>query len=200
MTLSGSNTYSYGTTLSAGQLNINNAHALGNGSLTINGGTIANTSTGAITISTATAESWNADFAFTGTNSLNLGFGNVTLYNNRTVTANSGTLSVGGVIADGGHNYSLTESGGSGVLVLSGASTYGGGTTLSAGQLNINNPSALGTGTFTISGGTIGNTYGSADHAFRQQRADLERQLHLRRPQRPQSRHGAVNHEQQPAP
>ncbi len=162
LTLAGSNTYSYGTTLYAGQLNINNAHALGNGGLTINGGTIANTSAGAITISTATAESWNADFAFTGTNSLNLGFGNVTLYNNRTVTASSGTLVVGGVIADGGHNYSLTESGGSGVLVLSGADTYGGGTTLSAGQLNINNPSALGTGTFTISGGTIGNAYGSA--------------------------------------
>jgi autotransporter-associated beta strand protein len=52
-----------------------------------------------------------------------------------------------------------------GKIILSGANTYNGGTALSAGQLNINNgtagtitSSAIGTGTFTISGGSIDNT------------------------------------------
>ena len=96
----------------------------------------------------------------------------------RTVTVASNNLTVGGTIS--GSGYSLTKVG-TGTLTLGGANTYSGGTTLSAGQLNLNNASALGTGALTISGGTIGNTSGSADHAFHQQRAELERQLHLRR-------------------
>ena len=56
----------------------------------------------------------------------------------------------------------LTKSG-SGSVTLSTANSYTGATTLNAGTLNINNAQALGTGTFTISGGTtIDNTSGSA--------------------------------------
>ena len=73
LVLSGSNTYSGGTTLSAGRLNINNASALGAGTFTISGGTIGNTSGAAITLSTNNAENWNSDFTFAGTNDLNLG-------------------------------------------------------------------------------------------------------------------------------
>ena len=156
LTLSGSNTYNYGTTLSAGQLNINNAHALGNGSFTIDGGTIANTTTGAIVLSTDTAESWNADFVFGGTNSLDLGYGNVNLYSNRTVTVNSGTLCVGGVIADSGHNYSLTQNGG-GVLLLYGANTYGGGTTINGGTLQAGSSTATGLSTNSLTVNAAGH-------------------------------------------
>ena len=113
----------------------------------------------------------------------------------RTVTVASNTLTVGGAIS--GSGYSLTKAG-TGTLTLAGSNTYSGGTTLSAGQLNINNAAALGTGTFTISGGTIGNTSGSGDHALHQQRPELERRLHLRRHQRPQPRHRRRDHEQQP--
>ena len=49
---------------------------------------------------------------------------------------------------------------GAGTLTLSGANTYDGGTTLSAGTLNIHNASAIGTGTFTITGGTFSNSSG----------------------------------------
>ncbi|NBV35303.1 MAG: hypothetical protein EBR81_16315, partial [Proteobacteria bacterium] len=51
---------------------------------------------------------------------------------------------------------------GSGTLVLGGSNTYTGGTKLSAGRLNVNNAGALGTGLFTISGGSLDNTSGSA--------------------------------------
>ena len=75
LTLVGANTYSGGTTLSAGQLNLNNASALGAGTFTISGGTIGNTSGAAITLSTNNAQNWNGDFTFAGANDLNLGSG-----------------------------------------------------------------------------------------------------------------------------
>ncbi len=159
LTLAASNTYSGGTTLSAGQLNINNAAALGTGALTISGGTIGNTSGAAITLSTGNAENWNGNFTFAGTNDLNLGTGAVTMSSSRTVTVASNNLTVGGVIS--GSGYSLTKAG-AGTLTLGGSNTYSGGTTLSAGLLDIDNAHALGSGRFTISGGSLGNTSGAA--------------------------------------
>ena len=55
---------------------------------------------------------------------------------------------------------SLTKSG-TGTLTIGTANSYAGGTRLNEGTLNINNSSALGTGTFTIAGGTIDNTSGA---------------------------------------
>lgn len=49
---------------------------------------------------------------------------------------------------------------GTGALTVSTANTFSGGVTLNAGQLNINSDSALGSGTFTIAGGTINVTSG----------------------------------------
>jgi fibronectin-binding autotransporter adhesin len=159
LTLSGTNTYTGGTTLSAGTLNINNNSALGTGTLTIAGGTIDNTDTpNAHTLTNAQA--WNGNFAFTGTNNLTFSTGAVTLGSNLTITANANDLTIGGIIGNGAGN-AITKAG-NGTLTLSGANTYTGGTTLNAGTLNINNASALGTGTFTINGGTIGNTSGGA--------------------------------------
>jgi autotransporter-associated beta strand protein len=76
---------------------------------------------------------------------------------------NGGGANFSGTITDGGSTgvVALTKSGG-GTQILSGANTYSGGTTLSGGTLALNNASAIGTGTFTISSGTIDNTSGSA--------------------------------------
>src|SRR5207237_1040251 len=55
--------------------------------------------------------------------------------------------------------YDLTSSNTGVKLTLAGANTYSGETTLASGTtLRINNATALGTGTFTINGGTIDNT------------------------------------------
>lgn len=61
-------------------------------------------------------------------------------------------LNLSAVIWGGGFTRSLWK-GGAGILGLSGASTYNGGTTINAGVIAISNGSALGTGLVTIANG-----------------------------------------------
>jgi len=137
MTLSGTNTFDAGLSLSAGTININNASALGTGTFTIaNGTTINNTSGGAISLSTDNAMTWNGDFTFTGSNDLNLGIGTVTMGSSlRTVTTTAGTLTVGGTITGTG---GLTKSG-TGTMTLGGIAAYNwtGPTTINGGIFNL---------------------------------------------------------------
>jgi fibronectin-binding autotransporter adhesin len=70
------------------------------------------------------------------------------------IAANSGTLTVSGVISG---STGLSKSG-SGTLLLSGSNTYSGGTTLSAGLLQLGSADAIQSGNatvMTISGGTL---------------------------------------------
>ncbi len=83
----------------------------------------------------------------------------------RNIMVNSGGMILdipGNLILTGG----ITGSGvvskiSNGALTLAGANGLSGGLNLYAGQLNINNPAALGTGTFAINGGSIDNTSGA---------------------------------------
>lgn len=137
LTLSGANTFSGGLTINAGtKLNINNAAALGTGAFTISGGTIDNSSAAAITNSNNNVQNWNGDFTFTGTKDLNLGTGAVTLGASRTITTTAGNFTVGGIIGDSGTGFGLTKTG-AGTLVLSGANTYTGTTSISNGALKL---------------------------------------------------------------
>jgi autotransporter-associated beta strand protein len=155
LTLSGNN-FMRGTTLNAGTLNINSATALGNGTFafTINGGTIDNTSGSAKTLTNNNTQNWNGDFAFLGTNgSLNMGTGAVTMNASRTVTVSNGTLTLGGAI--GGSTFGLTKNG-SGTLILTGASTYNGTTTVNAGNLTIGAADRIAdTSNLNVAGGTF---------------------------------------------
>ena len=166
LTLSGVNTYSGGTTLSTGTLNINNASAIGTGTFIISGGTIDNTSAGAITLTTNNPQSWNGNFTFTGTQPLNMGTAAVTLSATRIVTVTASTLTVGGVIS--GTSFGLTKAG-AGTLTLTGTNTYTGVTTISAGTLSVasigngGTASNLGQATSTsanlvLNGGTLSYT------------------------------------------
>lgn len=142
-TLAAANTFSGGTTVSNGVLNINNGgsssanSAIGTGALTIAGGTIDNTSGSPVTLSPNNAQNWNGNFTFNGSSSLNLGTGLVALGGNEQITVNSNILTDGGVISGSGD--SLTKNG-NGELLLTAAETYSGNTTISAG-------------TFALSGG-----------------------------------------------
>lgn len=169
ITLSSANTYTGGTTLTAGTLvltgassamvggvtvsggtlRVGNDAAIGTGTLTVNGGTLDTNDGTARTLSTNNAQTWAGDFAFTGTGNLNLGTGAVTMSGaTRTLTANAGILTVGGAIGDGGNGYGLTKSG-AGILVLSGAHTYTGATTVSQGTLR----GSIGAGALSVASG-----------------------------------------------
>jgi fibronectin-binding autotransporter adhesin len=157
LTINTANTYTGGTTLNAGTLNINSPSALGTiaGTFTINGGTID----AASAIATVNyPQAWNGDFAFTGSNTLNLGSGAVTLSADRQVTVNGSTLTVGGTIND--NTKSLTKAG-AGTLSLGSNAVTLNNLTISAGTLT----STSGTmslagnfsnsGTFTHNSGTV---------------------------------------------
>ncbi|MFZ9400415.1 MAG: autotransporter-associated beta strand repeat-containing protein, partial [Opitutales bacterium] len=75
--------------------------------------------------------------------------GTITLGNTTALTVNDGTFA--GSLGGGGSLIKAT----SGVLTLTGANTFGGGTTINAGELIIQNAGALGTGAITVAAGAI---------------------------------------------
>ena len=179
LTLSGSNTGSGGLVLAAGTLVIGHANTLGAGTFSIGAGTTVDTGAAAIVNAGNNVQNWNGNFTFTGTNTLNLGTGGVTMTDNVIATLGN-SLTVGGAIGDGAATFGLTKSG-VGALTLNGANTFGGltnlvngaltlsgdnsgaagGVTIAAGAtLNLGHANALGSGTLTFNGGTLDNTSG----------------------------------------
>ena len=148
-TLAGANSYNGGTVLSAGQLNINNggsgsASAIGTGTLTINGGTIDNTSGSNVTLQPSIPEVWNGNFTYAGSaHNFNAGAGGVTLSNNISFDANAMNFAIGGAVFDNFNGYQITKTG-NGALTLAVDNNFGG-VTLAAGQLNLGSAAAAGT-------------------------------------------------------
>ena len=147
LTLSGSSTFAGGTVLSAGRLQVANANALGSGTLTLTTGTFSSSDT--------TPYLLNNPLAVTGavglgdaTNNGALTFGgNVDLTSGtRTLTVNS-PVTISGTIGNGG----LTKAG-LDTLTLTGASTYSGLTTISAGALQLGDGTAGHDGSLATSG------------------------------------------------
>ena len=144
MTLSGINTYSGTTTISAGTISISADSGLGTapgsataGHLTLNGGTLQST----------------ANFTLNSNRGTALGS------SHGTFNINSGTtLNYGGAIA-GTNN--LTKLG-SGSLILSGSSNYSGTTTITTGTVSVSssdnlglNPGSLDADNIILNGGTL---------------------------------------------
>jgi autotransporter-associated beta strand repeat len=131
LTLTGANTYTGGTNLNGGILAVNSDGNLGTGPLSFNGGTLEALAAGGGIISSKGI-------------TLNAGAG--------TFLADAGTNSIlNGVISGVG---SLTKNG-PGMLTLTGANTYTGGTNLNGGILAVNSDSNLGTGPLSFNGGTL---------------------------------------------
>ncbi|WP_161491103.1 beta strand repeat-containing protein [Polynucleobacter hirudinilacicola] len=116
LTLSGANTYTGGTSIIAGSIAVGNNAALGTGDLAMAGGTILQAAS-AVTLAN-----------------------NISVTGPSTINTNSNDLGLTGNISGTG---SVTKSG-LGVLTLSGANAYTGGTTVSAGTLVGNTTSLQG--------------------------------------------------------
>ncbi len=119
------NSYGGGTFVESGTLSLGNAAALGVGGLTANGGVVSLAG-----VSPAALPSLNG-LAGTITDSAPSA---VTL----TVSPNA-TSTFGGVLQNGAGTLALAVNGGTFPLVLSNANTYSGGTTISAGTLQLGN-------------------------------------------------------------
>ncbi len=161
--LSGANTFTGGVSLGAGTLGLGSTSALGaaSGTLDISGGALDST-VADLVLANPNPVALNGDFAFTGTQNLNLGTGNVTLGtaagSARTLTVNAKTLTLGGSISDGATATGLTKSG-AGTLLLTGLANYSGTTTIAGGALQ----AALGlpSGGFLVLDGGVLQTSGT---------------------------------------
>lgn len=149
LTLSGVNTYTGGTSVSAGVLNLSNSLALQKSTVTSGG-------TGIVFDSSVATHA----FTFGGLT----GSTNLTLQDNA-ATPNAVALTVGNNNQSGTYSGTLMASGsltkiGSGTLTLSGTNTYTGGTTISGGSLLVTSTSGSGTGTGSVhvNAGTLGGT------------------------------------------
>ena len=134
LTLSGSNYYTGGTTISGGVLSVSSNGHLGasSGAVTLNGGTLR-----------ATGTSFNSTTRSISLGALGGGMDINNAANNFTVTQ--------GISGPGG----LTKLG-AGTLILAGNSSYSGVTTVSAGRLFVNGSIASSSLTVVESGGTLG--------------------------------------------
>jgi autotransporter-associated beta strand protein len=130
LVLSGTDSYSGGTSLIGGTLSLTNGGAIGSGSLALNPGTTLDLA-GSFALGNATT--------FSGTALVNVGGGN------------SATL--GGVMSDAGTLAGVLAKTGLGTLTLAGANSYSGGTLIAAGTLGVGTSTALGSGTVGISSG-----------------------------------------------
>ncbi len=144
LTLTGSNTYTGGTVINAGQLNLGHANALGAGALAVNSGTL-NLLGRSVTVASLSGSS-AAVITSSTTGALTF------------TSSQSADTTYAGTISNGLGTLSLAKSG-SGTLTLTGSNPYTGGTVLSGGVLSLGNAQAIaGSGTISFSGGTLQST------------------------------------------
>jgi len=165
LTLSTPNAFIGPLDLTGGTLKLGNASALGAGKLTIAGGTTLDSTVANLVLTGSNPHDWTGNFTFTGSQSLTLGSGAVTLSGNPQVTVSANTLTVVGPIS--GSGISLSKAG-NGTLVLSGANTYTGGTTLNGGTVTAGANANLGAdgSTITFAGNATLATVHSAYPVF----------------------------------
>jgi len=165
VTLTGTNTYNYPTNIDAGTLRFAETDSLYNGSTgswTKENIVVASGSTLAVNV--GGAGEFNTGDVTTLLNNLTTSINNDGLQAGSniafdTTNASGGTFTVADNIANstgtGSGSLGVTKLG-TGTLVLTGTNAYSGGTTLTAGTLQVGHNSALSSGTLTFNGGTLG--------------------------------------------
>ncbi|HVU36367.1 MAG TPA: autotransporter-associated beta strand repeat-containing protein [Opitutaceae bacterium] len=140
VTLSGNNTYTGGTTLEAGVLNVGDDHALGSGMLSIaNNSTPDGRHLGLFAV----------DGARSLTNAIALGSAALDI-------GGTDDLALGGVLSGSGELFKV----GSGLLTMSGDSTaFSGGYNIQQGSVKYVNGPSVGTGAITFGTGAVGATF-----------------------------------------
>ena len=181
ITIGNSNTASKSWTLQTGNFGMSGSNsALGkNGTIYLGSSTTSNTGhtyTLRYTGSGSEVTDKVLNFASNNSSSINLDIsqssGSLKFTSNFSASGNASksiTLSgngtgeiAGSVVNNNATNTTSITKSGNGTWILSGNNTHTGGTTLSAGTLNINNANALGSGALTISANTtINNTSGA---------------------------------------
>jgi autotransporter-associated beta strand protein len=182
LSLSGSNSYGGTTTLSAGTLDAGSDSAFSSGQLNFNGGTLtasgggtrtlantvlvgANVAIGGandLTFSGAFSEAGSRTLSITNTgtttfaNTFTLAASNQTATMTINVDGASGGAIISGVVQNGAGSGpdSLTKSG-AGNLILSGANTYTGTTTVTGGTLALSGAGVISTGNLNLNGGVL---------------------------------------------
>jgi len=156
LTLSGDNSFTGGTTVSAGTVRAGHDNAFGSLAtdlLALNGGTLTSDGATARALANNVTLGGNVTLGATTTNTGALTFnGTVGLGAAvRTLTVDS-NVTFAGIISDGG----LTKAG-DGILTLSGINTFTLGTTITNGTITIGHASSLGAGTVNVASGATLN-------------------------------------------
>ena len=133
LTLTGSNTYTGGTSINMGTLSFANGSLSGSGAVTFTGNSTLHWYGG-------NTQDLSNRFAMTGGIAVTLD----TNGNNVTLASSIGSNSSAGLVKAG-----------AGALLLNNANTYSGGTTVSGGTLQLGNVQSLGTGGLTANNGTV---------------------------------------------
>ena len=164
LAISAGGAYNGGVTLNSGTLILGGVNALGNGgTLNINGGNIAGSSSSKDFSTKIAAININTDFIIGGTTGLALNTANLVFdapinlgNSSKKITLNgSGNNTFSGIISgiDGGIEIG---SGSTGILILSGVNTYTGGTKISGGTLLLGASDVIPNASMaTLNGGTL---------------------------------------------
>jgi autotransporter-associated beta strand protein len=172
--LTAANTYSGGTVMYGATIRLGHPRCLGTGPFTIHGGGLSQP-TGSGPLEGISGQLWAGNFNMSATaGAINLGTAPIRLVGNPVVTLDNGQATLPAIISGEGAGLTLRGTQWSGTFTLSGANTFDGGLTIIAANstftINLNHPSAPGTGPLTLApGGTAAlrfNNASAAEFAF----------------------------------